>query len=188
MACGSIDTYFSCEEQLVGDCCEEHYNCDCCGEAYYDVDDLVEVDGIMLCECCVQDHCVDDALTGEIHYEDNMVEIYLGESDNSGYHQDYSIYVYNDNLYDEYFAEHFSAIRLYKNKYSRTYYVTYADCTEKGKRLFGISSEEEMHNYAKDSWFFSFPTDCEEKEAKDWHEIDYYWDLKPNTKIVKTFD
>lgn len=188
MACGSTDVDFSSEEQLVGDCCEEHYECDCCGESYYNYDDLINIDGMLLCECCVEDHCIDDALTGEIHYEDNMIEIYMGEPDNSGYHQDCSIYVYCDNLYDEYFAEHFSAIRLFKTKYGRTYYVNFDDCTEKGKRVFGVKSLEDLHEFSKDTWFYAFPTESVEKEAEDWHEIDYYWNLEPNTKIVKKFD
>lgn len=188
MACGQLDPYFSCEEQLVGDCCEEHYTCDCCGDSYYSEDDLYYIDGLMLCEACVNDRCLEDAITGELHYDDNMIEVYLGESDNSGYHQDYSIHVYNDTTYADFFVDYFSKIRLYKGRYGRTYYVNINDCTEDGLNLFGISSEEELHDYAKGSWFYQFPKECEEKEAKSWREFDNYWDLKPNTKIVKKID
>lgn len=188
MSCGSTNTCFDCEEQLVGDCCEEHYNCDCCGESYYDRDELVCIDDMLLCDSCVEDHCLDDAITGEIHYEDNMIEIFMGEPDNAGYHQDCSIYVYVDTPYSTYFKEYFTSLRLFKSQYSRLYYVTYDDCTDEGKKLFGMTSIEDLHEYTRDSWYYVFPQECIEKEAENWREIDYYWDLKPNTKIVKKID
>lgn len=188
MSCGKENAYFSCEEQLVGDCCEEHYTCDCCGESYYDSDELISIDDMLLCECCVEDHCLDDAITGELHYEDNMTEIFLGDPNNKGYHQDCSIYVYYDNMYKDFFAEYFTAIRLYKTKYGRVYYVTLDDCTERGKNIFGIHSMKELNEYTRDSWYFAFSAEAVEKEAKEWREIDHYWDLEPNTKIVKKID
>ena len=99
MCCGDIDCDFEGEGCLVGTCCEERYYCDCC-ESYFSSDDgFMEVDGQWICPDCVDNQCAEDSFSGDLHFVDNMRDLYVSFDDGKTLYNIPDIYISDDSLY-----------------------------------------------------------------------------------------
>lgn len=185
MACGSVDCSFDGEGMLAGDCCETHYYCDCCESQFYDADDLIEIDGMYLCEGCFEEYCHEDSLTGEYHHQDNLNEIHLGNIGHTGYHDDLTIYVYGDNMNDSMLRSYFKKIHYYSGFYRGAYFVNPEDCTEAGLELFEFNSIDDIEECAKPHWFVEFNKNWTVMDVTHWSEIRHHWTLGTHIEVVK---
>ena len=145
MSCGSTDCDFDGEVSLVGTCCEERYYCECCGEYYSSDEDFQEIDGEWLCPNCVENYCMEDSFTEELHKEGNMCNINLSFDGGKTSHST-DVYSYYDDIGGTHMHEYFKA--LYRSDvlhgWRNVYWVKAEDLTEDGLELFGFRTLEEM--------------------------------------------
>lgn len=145
MACGETDVYCDNEGMLIGECCDKYYECEECGCRYYDRDELTEVDGELLCQDCIDNHCQVD-IFDNLHLEYNLTTVHLAANGNL-YNYD-NIYVYNGDLEDSRLmrdmSRYFKCIhRISDNSHVRTLFVNAEECTEDGLQLFGYTDVED---------------------------------------------
>ena len=176
MACGSTNCDFDGEGMLVGTCCEERYYCECCGDFYYDRDELIEVDGRLVCRYCLETYFAEDDLTGELHHCDDMISVFLAPDDGSGFFMHRCFKVYAEDLSNE-------VVKPYFTKFHRAYqydhnilYVQIKDCTEKGLLdIFGYTSFEEAYSdeYNIVSNYTQFLNFSKEEIIDNWDNLIY---------------
>lgn len=70
MVCGKIDEDYRCTNIPVLDCCNDHIQCYCCGD-YYSPDELYELDGELLCQCCYEAEAVECDVCGYEHFRND---------------------------------------------------------------------------------------------------------------------
>lgn len=145
MNCGSTSCYFSSEGNLMGECCDEYYECEECGDHFSSSDDLVEIDGVMLCHDCVDNYCESEEINGELHLARNLRRFHLA-TDTGYYKYDY-INVFDGDAEDSrVMKRYFKRIYYHVYKHHAYYVVKYTDCTKDGLRLFGYETLEEANN------------------------------------------
>lgn len=131
MWCGSTCIDFEDDSDMVLLCCDDCETivyCDCCDNIIPDTS--YEIDGEIICECCLDNRTVKCAITKEEHLDYHMTEIRIRDKD-CPYSS--SIYIYSDvfenlNLY-EYFTDY------NKPYYYNLYEVKPENVTEKGWEL-----------------------------------------------------
>lgn len=187
MACGSTDCGFDNESMLVGTCCEESYYCECCEDLYHDRDELIEVDGRLVCRYCLENYYAEDDLTSELHHYDDMTSVFLAPDDGSGFFMHRCFKVYAEDLSNEVVKPYFTKFhRAYQNDHN-ILYVQIKDCTEKGLLdIFGYTSFEEAYsdeynivsNYTQ---FFNFP---KEEIIDNWDNLIYRYRDDPKKMVA----
>lgn len=122
--------------------CVGRYSCDCCGNLYNSQDSLFYVDGMWLCEDCLESHTVVNAITGEAIYEGNAVTLYLANGkDADGQPNFTGDYIYlNDNISPLTCKKYFTSQSHFWSNPHRNWitkdYVDVSECTEDGLDLF----------------------------------------------------
>lgn len=189
MLCGELNPYFPNDEALVGECCERIGYCDYCGDSY-DPDDLTEVDGEYLCPYCVETECGRDAIDGKLHRLSDMTSIYFGNEECFCYNDSINIFnlpaVLTDGL-----NIYFKRLRMITQWYSKEFYVTEDDLTEKGKRLFyNLDYIKDCLNRGKNYFQnreFYIDTDVKEEEYTYWHWYKFLESSRSKEIIYKVY-
>ena len=148
--CGMANDMPDDETELVCINCSYETVCECC-ECHLARDEYYTVDGRVLCYNCYDDHTCTDPITGERHYEYDMVKLYLVPDKSnvehfSGSHNwDSLAYILIDeHLFDihnpkreygEFFTRD-SDLDCTKKWWSSWHYVRPSDLTEDGLNLF----------------------------------------------------
>lgn len=144
MGCGQAADFYDDEGKLMGECCDEAAFCSICGASYRHEDDLIEVDGRLLCDCCFDDEVTQDAITGENHLIRNMTPIRL-VSDRDETKIIETVYVMD--VEHSCSAKYFTNIRkreILNRFYTDPYYYVYErDCTDEGLAAFGFEKDDE---------------------------------------------
>lgn len=144
MGCGQAADFYDEEGKLMGECCDEAAFCSICGASYRHEDDLIEVDGRLLCDCCFDDEVAQDPITGENHLIRNMTPIRL-VSDRDETKIIETIHVMD--IEHDCSAKYFANIRkreVLNRFYADPYYYVYErDCTEEGLALFGFDKDDD---------------------------------------------
>ena len=91
MICGGLDESFESEGDLACSDCQTRVYCECCEEVI--PDHVYTVDGMKLCEYCFDNRTYKCDCCNEVHFMDNMFEIYviprLNEEDNKRLKENY---------------------------------------------------------------------------------------------------
>ena len=146
MGCGRAADFYDNEGHLMGECCDAVVFCSVCGESYRSEDELIFVDGRLLCPDCFEDVASQDSITGENHLIRNLIPIRLisGKDETKIVE---TILVYD--IEESCTAKYFKIIRkreVLNRFYADPYYYVYAsDCTKEGLALFGVNGDEEDH-------------------------------------------
>ena len=148
LCCGGELYDWETESDLFCGSCDPVYRCVECGD-WHPLEDLIEVDGDLLCEYCYNDNVIECSGCGTPHLYDNVEHIHLAKDDNT-ICLDKEIYLDDDCIY---YSEYFSKEKLYYKTGrwgSRVYYVLIDDLTEKGLNLFDFNSPEEAREFKSD--------------------------------------
>lgn len=184
MACGSTCCEFDSEGMLAGDCCESTYYCECCEGRYYNADDFIEVDGMYICPNCYDDHCYEDAITGEVHHEDNMIRLFLAVDENR-YCDCVSVMLHCDTFEPSMLTNYFNAVhKSYEGYYSVVYYVNLSDCTEEGIKLFGYRDRKDAEEDLKETPWTRFLAAATEEIAKSWIDLLDRWTSQDRLRLA----
>ena len=148
--CGEIEDfdYDGCDPEGLLVCCEcsVSYRCALCGDSF-DEEDLIEVDGHMLCEYCYENNTCETVDDNEIHLTEDVVYIHLVGSEEGIHWSNEQIKIWS--LYDSSFIkEHFNIESFHWG--NGRYYVTVDECKPEGLELFGFNVDfdmEEIENY-----------------------------------------
>lgn len=146
MGCGRAADFYDNEGHLMGECCDAVVFCSVCGESYRSEDELISVDGRLLCPDCFEDVASQDSITGEDHLIRNLIPIRLiSGKDETKIVETILVYDIEENCT----AKYFKIIRkreVLNRFYADPYYYVYAsDCTNEGLALFGVNGDEEDH-------------------------------------------
>ena len=150
MCCGELDTYFTSEESLIGECCDGSIICDICDDAF-DEDEIYCIDGEYLCGYCYENNTEED-IDGNVHLIRNMNKIYLASSDLTKRFNRYYIYIYDEYALEDFIGEEklFTAMptQLQYNYYSdEKYAIPFDKITDEGAKQFGFSNAEELKGF-----------------------------------------
>jgi hypothetical protein len=160
MWCGTTD------DSLVGLCnedrslllcnqCANVKRCSHCGDRY-DSDELyVTAEGYELCQYCYDERTGVDALTDDIYYDDNLMELYLSCNETEC---DTTVsegrYIYSGHIGTELWHKYFNIDNAREdtktNPWGGTRYIDYvlvSDCTQEGLELFGLYNEDDVKDY-----------------------------------------
>lgn len=190
LGCGETCDFYDNEGGLMGECCDAYYTCDYCGGTFEDDYDLEEVDGQMLCPCCLEEYCSEDAITGDLHITRNMIEVHLFSKKDPTKEIGTPFMVYNiNNLATS--GRYFSHIHKYDyiNRYlPEDYFVYVEDATEEGLALFDLEDAENIENNYSCDAVTSHAEVVNVRECKDLaqfkygdYQIDNYRTLYPRT-------
>lgn len=128
--------------QRICNYCSDYGECQCCGQRV-PRSELTCVDGILVCDCCWDDHVVYDAFTGEAMYYNNyndvdVIHLATGDEDHFEFTGDV-IYVRDkDNIsnYEKYFTH---SIREWQRYWTIKNFVLVSDCTPEGLNIFDFN-------------------------------------------------
>ncbi len=159
MVCGSTDAYFDSEGTLICEDCDNSTHCSNCGERVYE-GDVYWLDDEPYCQYCYEEHAVQDALTGDEHHENNMVDIRFLKSFNpSDFDNNADLYNYvTDNTiarinvyrnswgrsrWNTFFTDQPQVVRYIRGYYDTTvYWVTPEMLTDRGWEVFDLDKED----------------------------------------------
>lgn len=146
MGCGQAADFYDHEGHLMGECCDAVVFCSICGESYRSEEELISVDGRLLCPDCFEDEAAQDSITGENHLIRNLIPIRLiSDKDETKIVETILVYDMEESCTAKYFKvirKREVLNRFYADPY---YYVHTSDCTNEGLALFGVNSDEEDH-------------------------------------------
>ena len=136
MACGSTNSDFEGEYELLCESCYDPLRCYGCGEVIQDSENSYEVDGEIYCEYCY-DNLPVCACCGEKHSWYYMKEIYVAESHDKVLNR-LTLNICEDCLYDN------SSLEIHKANYGNWYgdiqYCLLDDLTEEQRiQVFGYT-------------------------------------------------
>lgn len=169
LGCGETCDFYDNEGGLMGECCDAYFTCEYCGDNFHDEYDLEEVDGQMLCQYCLEEYCSEDAITGDLHITQNMVEVHLFSKKNCTKEIGRPILVYSINNLA--CGKYFSHIHKYDyiNCYYPEYYFVYAeDATKEGLALFAL---EDTENIDKNPTFETFITPEQVVNVREYKDL-----------------
>ena len=152
MCCGDTEIYVSSEGSLICEVCDTRRCCDCCEDIYQE-DELQELDGRWLCDYCYGQHALTDPISGEDHYDDDFITLYLTpcETDNTRHVLDYgyTVSIWEGALEDSYWSNYFDEAYTVPYGWGARRYVILDDCTKAGLELFGIYDEADKVEFIK---------------------------------------
>lgn len=96
MCCGSEYNDFPSDGTLCCYDCEPIERCECCDE--YSTEELIEIDGQLVCPYCYEEYVVSDALTGEPHLSENCEEFYVALNNEEVFYEPYYTHYTNFDL------------------------------------------------------------------------------------------
>lgn len=177
MGCGQAADFYENEGYLMGECCDAIIFCSVCGESYRSEDELISVDGRLLCPDCFEDEVSEDTITGECHLNRCLTPIRLiSEKDKTKIVETIMVYDIETSCTTKYFKvirKREVLNRFYTDPY---YYVYASDCTNEGLALFGINSNEE--DYRDTTWMPSMSEEYQKVDDKlvidtphDWNKF-----------------
>ena len=154
MCCGDLHDFYYDEDSdnesvLTCDYCEPTIECEHCGLRMLERDDLIEVDGIFICEDCYDNETATAADDEETHLIDNMYQVYLAPREaldpDVSYNWNYIWLTRVDNKTIEEFTTG-KLHRLYRGWRSIDY-ITMSEMTKKAAEYFDIYSKRDFINY-----------------------------------------
>lgn len=150
--CGD-ETYDIEDCAVICNNCIQVYYCDDC-ENRTNRDDLIEVDGRLVCRYCFDSHYITDPISGELHHEDDLTHISLSPFKDGFFpheicdkpHIHILLEDYDDDTLKKYFINGSDSIKTATLQYTWVndtyYYVSLWDLTKDGLELFEVSEDE----------------------------------------------
>lgn len=156
MCCGNIEDFgdgdydSDCEGILVCDVCSPCIRCDRCSRGVYDDHDLIEVDGEWICTNCYENETAEAVDDEEIHFHENMTQVYLAPSVpvnmDSTYNWNY-IWLYNTDM--DTLERFTTTCTLHKvtRGWREMKYILMSEMTDEAAEHYGVDYERGFINY-----------------------------------------
>lgn len=152
MACGAVNIDVPGEGFLVGDCCVNISKCEYCDE-FIDDSELIEIDGMLFCRYCYEEHCLEDVFSEEQHFEENMTKLTILSEDETQIYTGFNYSTYTWGLdYKANLTPYLKNLYRFMGKYCTYACFKLSDLTDLGLEVLlncswnyhGIETKEEL--------------------------------------------